>query len=242
MKTLTYLIPLLIACYPAFAQEKFEPVAVIELFTSQGCSSCPPADELLTETLKNVQQTGKKVIGLSYHVSYWDYLGWKDPFTNEAYNQRQKVYDQQLNSSTYTPQMVVNGQTTFVGSNKASLEASLQKTLNTKSIAQFTSLKATANNKGTITVAYSLAGNYKGCQIHLALVSLMESTAVKRGENEGRQLAESNVVRQLIDQPATENGTATLTLSPGMNGKNWAVIAFLQQPNQGAIIAAEMAH
>ena len=86
-------------------------VNVVELFTSQGCSSCPPADALLAQIKDDTN-----VIALSYHVDYWNYLGWKDPYSNKAYSAYQRSYAKELNSGVYTPQMVVNGSKEFVGS------------------------------------------------------------------------------------------------------------------------------
>src|SRR5258706_7835451 len=98
---------------------------VIELFTSQGCSSCPAADKNLAEIIEDAEKNGQPVYGLSFHVDYWNYIGWKDPYSNPGYTARQHQYAQKLNSeSVYTPQMIVNGEIEFVGSNKkASSEA-----------------------------------------------------------------------------------------------------------------------
>ncbi|MEM6525653.1 MAG: DUF1223 domain-containing protein, partial [Bacteroidota bacterium] len=88
-------------------------VAVVELFTSQGCSSCPSADKNLSQLIKD--KNDRKVFGLSFHVSYWNYLGWKDPYSKEAFTERQRKYAAKFaNSSIYTPQMIVNGKEEFV--------------------------------------------------------------------------------------------------------------------------------
>ena len=94
----------------------FQPVAVIELFTSQGCSSCPSADQLLSQTINEAKKDGRKIFALSFHVDYWNRLGWADPFSTNEYSQRQRAYAAQLNdNSVYTPQMIVNGSRQFVG-------------------------------------------------------------------------------------------------------------------------------
>ena len=108
-----------------FNREKYDSeidnIVVLELFTSQGCSSCPPADRLLDE-VKN-----DKIIALSYHVDYWNYIGWDDPFSAKKYTERQKLYSNKFNSSTiYTPQLVINGQEHIVGSNKSLLYTKLR--------------------------------------------------------------------------------------------------------------------
>lgn len=97
-------------------------VAVVELFTSEGCSSCPPADKLL----RTIQAESKDVYVLSYHVDYWDRLGWKDPFSQAAFTERQRDYAQQFNlESIYTPQVVINGVKEFVGSDEQRLRSIL---------------------------------------------------------------------------------------------------------------------
>ena len=117
----------------------FEPVAVIELFTSQGCSSCPPADRLLAKT--NRTSNGRNIFTLSFHVDYWNRLGWADPFSQSAFSKRQEHYVSSLNASgSYTPQAVVNGTTEFVGSNESSLNRAIAKSLNTKTEVSFTKL------------------------------------------------------------------------------------------------------
>ncbi|MEO1256072.1 MAG: DUF1223 domain-containing protein, partial [Bacteroidota bacterium] len=98
---------------------------MIELFTSEGCSSCPPADRLLSSVINNTDKN-VEVLGLSFHVDYWDYIGWKDPYASKAYSTRQRVYGRKFqNRSIYTPQMIVNGKHEFVGSNRNALNQSL---------------------------------------------------------------------------------------------------------------------
>src|SRR5258706_3032673 len=101
---------------------------VMDLVTSQGCSSCPAADKNLAEINEDAEKNGQPVYGLSFHVDYWNYIGWKDPYSKPEYTARQHQYAQKLNSeSVYTPQMIVNGEIEFVGSNKkASSEAVAQ--------------------------------------------------------------------------------------------------------------------
>jgi hypothetical protein len=105
--------------------------AVLELFTSEGCSSCPPADELLAKIQKEAQ--GKDIYLLAYHVDYWDRLGWKDVFSNADYSKRQEQYGRWFNSSQiYTPQLIVNGKAEFVGSNEAAIRNAISDQLSTK--------------------------------------------------------------------------------------------------------------
>ena len=98
------------------AEETKEPFAVLELFTSEGCSSCPPADRLLSEMVQQARSSNPRIIPLEFHVDYWNYLGWVDPFSERRFSQRQREYGQAFQSSTvYTPQVIVNGKEEFGG-------------------------------------------------------------------------------------------------------------------------------
>lgn len=144
MKTIlfSFVTALLIISITSFkSPSPFEPVAVIELFTSQGCSSCPPADVLLSKTITDAKENGKKIFAISFHVDYWNRLGWTDPFSDKKYSDRQSAYADQLNpGQVYTPQMVVNGEKEFVGSDQKALNDALQHSLNTNATAAFVKL------------------------------------------------------------------------------------------------------
>jgi hypothetical protein len=217
----------------------FEPIALIELFTSQGCSSCPPADRLLARTI--AASAGKKIFALSYHVDYWNRLGWTDPFSNAAFSQRQTDYVSVMHlNGAYTPQMVVNGTTEFVGSEEGSLKKALSKALSQNARVSFSTLKTEIISGSPIKIEYKLEGDYAGKEISFALVSLEEMTSVKRGENGGSTLKNENVVRQLITQKAAAAGTAAFALSPVPVADNLAVVAFVQEKGTGAILGAAM--
>lgn len=219
----------------------FEPFAVVELFTSQGCSSCPPADELLAKTITGAKKSGKKIFALSFHVDYWNRLGWKDPFSSSNFSQRQKEYVVALNlDGAYTPQMIVNGSSQFVGSDNSSLAQSLTKALNTNAAVNFTTLTATYNNDKKITLQYALEGNFAGSKINAALISLTETTVVKRGENGGHTLKNENVVRQWISKDAAASGEIVFENTTGLQKENTAIIAFVQQQKDLKITGAAM--
>ncbi|MEP7263309.1 MAG: DUF1223 domain-containing protein [Bacteroidota bacterium] len=217
-----------------------EPVAVIELFTSQGCSSCPPADRLLSKTISNANKEGKIIFALSFHVDYWNRLGWADPFSDKKYSQRQSEYASamQLNS-VYTPQMIVNGSTEFVGSSEKELEDALNKSLNTKPTVTFKTLTATIQNGNPPHVKYELDGNFSECKINFALASLNETTSVKRGENGGHILKSENVVRQFISIPATATGEIKFETTPVPASNNMVIVGYVQS-NDLKIIGAAM--
>jgi len=219
----------------------FEPIAVIELFTSQGCSSCPPADALLAQTIADANKEGKKIFALSFHVDYWNRLGWTDPFSDAAYSARQNDYVTAFGlDGPYTPQMIVNGSKEFIGSDKTALAASLTNALNTKTNINFTSLNAAYNDGKSIKVQYTIDGNSSGATLNFALVSLSETTVVKRGENGGRTLRNENVVRQFITKKATASGEIEFT-NNNVAKENMAIIAFVQLEKDKKIVGAAMA-
>ena len=220
----------------------FEPVAVIELFTSQGCSSCPPADVLLGQTIANAKKDEKKIFALSFHVDYWNRLGWKDPFSESKYSQRQKDYVSAMGlDGAYTPQMIVNGNSQFVGSDNNSLTQSVAKALQTKAAVNFKTLTATYVEGRPIKVQYALEGDFAGGKINFALVSLSETTVVKRGENGGHTLQNQNVVRQLISTRANTAGEIEFANAPQPVKENTAIIAFVQEEKSLKITGAAIA-
>ena len=169
----------------------YEPIVVLELFTSQGCSSCPPADVLL-EKMKN--QFPEQVYALSYHVDYWDYIGWEDPFSNSNFTKKQSIYNTKFrNRSNYTPELVINGKEHFVGSSQAKMAAGIEKYKEEKTVNSLT-LKNVKSNKGSVTFNYAVDGPQEGKDLRILLVLDERTTSVKRGENRNRTLKNSNVV------------------------------------------------
>lgn len=161
---------------------------VLELFTSQGCSSCPLADNLLKEVKSD------DVIALSYHVDYWNYIGWKDPFSKKEFTNKQREYGSKFYSSTiYTPQLVVNGREHFVGSDASKLE---------KKISQYSKVTAESNLKilntksedGIVNFDYQIEGLKENDNLRVILVINERITSVKRGENRNRTLINNNIV------------------------------------------------
>lgn len=220
----------------------FEPVAVIELFTSQGCSSCPPADILLAQTIADAKRSGKKILALSFHVDYWNRLGWADPFSDAAYSARQRSYVNHFElDGAYTPQMVINGSKEFVGSDKTVLTQSLHDALQTNAAVDFTRLHAVYKTDQTIQLEYALQGKVADNDIHFAVVALQETTTVKRGENGGRTLINSNIVRQLVTVNAAASGKIDFAASTLPAKENTTIIAFVQQKHDLKIIGAAMA-
>ncbi|MEM9836434.1 MAG: DUF1223 domain-containing protein [Bacteroidota bacterium] len=213
------------------------PFAVVELFTSQGCSSCPPADRQLALLKKAAEQKGTEVYALSFHVDYWNYLGWKDPFSAEAFSQRQYQYSDWLRARVYTPQMVVNGQTEFIGSRRNEAEAAVAKALNQTPAYRITTT-ATQTDR-MLKINYSTSAAPTGDFIIAALAQKEVKTAVKRGENHGKDLVHINVVRGFAQQPAAqEDAIEVLVPEDATSLSEYELIVFTQNPKTGEIKSA----
>ena len=162
---------------------------VLELFTSQGCSSCPPADALLGKLAKRTD-----VLPLAFHVDYWDYIGWKDPYGFKEATERQYGYGRSLGlNMVYTPQMVIDGSQDVVGSD----EAAIVRGIAASTIRKKLKLSILKDAKGAYKVAIP-AGEVSagGASVYIALYDRAHRTEVKRGENEGNLLTEFNIVRE----------------------------------------------
>jgi hypothetical protein len=211
--------------------------ALIELFTSEGCSSCPAADEVLEEIQK--KYSDKNVLVAGYHVDYWDKLGWKDIFSDASFTQRQEYYSNifQLNS-IYTPQVVVNGKKEFIGSNKSKLISSIEEQLNERSTVSI-KLKVVQNTEGKIEVNYSAEGvDAKKEQAILVLIQKTGTNEIKKGENTGRTLHHINIVRNIFYLPLKEK-TTNFTLPAGFSKEDFFVAGFIQDKKSGNIKAIQ---
>lgn len=196
---------------------------VLELFTSQGCSSCPPADALLGELAR---QPG--VIALAWHVDYWNSLGWTDPYARRAWTDRQKDYATQLGSEVFTPALVVNGGIMLVGSDKAAVG---------QAIAEATPLPVAVSLRRTATGLEAEPGASSGRLTGLLVTYDPEvATQVGAGENQGRRLVDYRVVRDVVQLPAL---TPRMTL-PAVPENRGAVL-LLQDESRRVMGAAEVA-
>jgi len=211
--------------------------ALIELFTSEGCSSCPAADEVLEEIQK--KYSDKNVLVAGYHVDYWDKLGWKDIFSDASFTQRQEYYSNifRLNN-IYTPQAVVNGRKEFLGSNKSKLISSIEEQLNERSAVSI-KLNVVQNTEGKIDVQYSTEGtDAKKEQAILVLIQKMATNEIKKGENTGRTLHHINIVRNIFYLPLKEK-TTNFTLPAGLQKEDVFVAGFIQDKRSGKIKAIQ---
>ncbi len=225
---------------------------VVELFTSQGCSSCPPADALLADLARR-KRSGVQVIPLSFHVDYWDYLGWKDPFSAAEYSARQRWYAALGGSrSVYTPQMVVDGVDAFVGSKRAAAEAALSKAAGVRKQVQ---LEVALDAPGS--VRYRSRGSATDAVLYLALVQKRADNPVRSGENARTTAHHVGVVRELSARDYTGSGEGTWrpkrlnavsANAPGSSAvggeanaaERHRVVVFLQERQTGRILGAAM--
>ena len=204
-----------------------KPLSLVELFTSQGCSSCPPADRVLADLVNRHESDGLPAIGLSFHVDYWNYLGWRDPFSSGLWSQRQKRYASVLKDRVYTPQMIVNGQTGFVGSRRKQLDMLLGEAATR--IHEHTIVLKVERDAARINVSYSIKGDGDGRLINLALAARSLTATASRGENAGRTLTHANVVRDFAVRRLEElDGSIWWNLPEEMD-TDYSVVAYVQQ-------------
>ncbi len=222
---------------------------IVELFTSEGCSSCPPADEVLAKLERTQPVEGAEIIALGEHVDYWNYIGWSDPFSSPAFGERQGAYAEAFGrDGNYTPQMVVDGRAEFVGSNwNKAVTAIAQAARAPKADVQITPARKAS---GAVTLQVrtgNLPAVTSGDTVDLLLAITEEnlSSNVSRGENAGRRLNHRTVVRQLslinsmeAKPGATFSAESTVTLAKGWKPENLRAVAFLQERKSRRVIGA----
>lgn len=215
------------------------PFALLELFTSEGCSSCPAADRLLTEIAARARSRGERIITLEFHVDYWNHLGWTDPFSSHEFSVRQNGYARVFRSSqVYTPQLVINGVDQRVGSDRRGVEASIARALSRPSPA---TLRLNVTHEGAVyRVAYLASAVPAGALLCVALTDSSAVTRVGAGENSGATLTHTNVVREFVTTPLGDRleGVVTLRHATTKQTPGTRVIAFLQDAKTLAVWAA----
>ena len=220
----------------AAAPEAAVPV-LVELFTAEGCSSCPPADTLLEKMIEAQPASGAAIVGLGEHVDYWDRLGWKDRFSSAAFTARQQRYAARAKSDdVYTPQMVVDGQEAFVGNDVNALRRAVERAIAAPHGAVRLALDGPEDNvvKASVTIS-SLPALSPGdrADIMVAVTEDHLQTAVKNGENKGRTLTHAAVVRELrtvgdASSPAAP-AAANIKIAPDWVRAHLKVVAFVQE-------------
>ncbi len=208
---------------------------VIELFTSEGCSSCPVADVALKELVESPPE-GVEVIALGMHVDYWDYLGWKDPFSSADFTERQQAYARRSEKrDVYTPQMILNGRDGFVGSGRAARQAISRADERPK--LERLSVVISLGSRGLVAKVSGLT-TAKADQLLLAVTERGLSTVPTRGENRGETLQHAPVTRSLRQATKAEaEAGVTFKVEKGWRPEQLRVVAFLQSAD-GRITAA----
>jgi hypothetical protein len=235
----------------AASRSHIDPVPVnaapvlMELFTSEGCSSCPPADDLLRGIVTAGSYDGVPVIALSEHVDYWNRLGWADPFSSSAFTRRQQQYSDRLSSNVYTPQMVVDGQIEFVGSDRGAARHAVRRAAGR---AKFPlTLAASVVESTRVNVVVTPASDTPHRDELDVIAAIAEDGVVSnvlRGENEGKTLAHAAVTRRLQKigtWHADRKGapiTGTLDLDPAWHRDRLRVVAFVQARDGGRVAGA----
>jgi hypothetical protein len=212
---------LLVLCFAAMpASADLRPV-VVELFTSQGCSSCPPADALLGELARRGD-----VVALGFHISYWDSLGWKDPLSSQGSTDRQKAYARQFGGRVYTPQIVVDGVSEMVGSDRKAVQAALR-----TERPEANAPVSFAADRRTVAIG---AGDGKGEALLVRFVK-ERTTDIAAGENAGRLSRDANGVRELRTLGAWDGSALRFPVEPPGAGEG---IAVLVQAADGRMLGA----
>lgn len=230
----------------ASGNSKRSPV-IVELFTSEGCSSCPPADKVLAELEKSQPVADAEIIVLSEHVDYWNYIGWSDPFSSELFSARQQAYAPVFrNDGVYTPQMVVDGQAEFNGSNMTKAQTAIARAAKLPkgevSVQSALDAQSVKLKVGVAKLPAIIAND--SAEVLLAITETNLASQVVRGENSGRRLPHTAVVRELrslgnlsvSDKPFQTETTVLI-------GKNWKrenlrAVAFVQERRNKRILGA----
>ncbi len=222
--------PLMMVSWDVQAQSAYQPSSVVELYTSQGCSSCPPADKLLGELIED-----KEVLGLSFPVTYWDYIGWKDTFGNKDHDVRQTKYKQEFGARyVYTPQMVVGGENHKVGSDRSGVKSLIA---GIAGHAKELPLSWSFNND---SLEVTLPKGEGDATIWLVDIDRKRDVAIGRGENSGETITYHNIVRKIRSVGEWDGSSQTVVLDLAemreMGRDGCALI--VQKAGYGPIIAA----
>lgn len=218
---------------------------LVELFTSEGCSDCPPADTFLRTLDASQPVSGAQLIVLEEHVDYWDDLGWRDPFSSHEFTQRQSAYVERLRVSNgpYTPQMVVDGTDGFVGSDRRTATLAFAKAVAAPKVnLEISSLHV---ENGKIFAKIVSPAVPSEAQIFVALALDHAQSEVARGENGGRHLEHVAIVKRLTEIGSVKSGepfAKEVELAADKSGQSYRLIAFVQESGLGKVLGAAEAH
>jgi hypothetical protein len=241
---LAFLSPLASFAAPALNPSPRTPV-LLELFTSEGCSSCPPADRLLEELDRTQPLPGVELIVLSEHVDYWNRLGWKDPFSSALYSARQGEYSNRFHlDSVYTPQLVVDGKFQLVGHDRREAFSAIGHSMHDLKLPIVISEAARA--RSSVTATFEVPGSERSngtTLIYVVLADNQTHSSVVSGENSGRALTHVAVARHIIQSGPARLSTGltkqvALPVPPGAGAEGLRVVVFLQDQSSGHVLGA----
>jgi hypothetical protein len=233
------LLPLALVAQSS-AQQSRSPV-LVELFTSEGCSSCPPADKLLAALQQQQPVTSAQIIVLEEHVDYWDRTGWRDRFSNSLFTERQNLYAPRLKfDDPYTPQMVVDGQAQFLGSDPAKATASITQAAQTPKIRLSLSQPTIDGKRVACSISAPAGTTLPHGDLYAALVDPSASTEVKSGENGGKHLEHVSVVRSFQRVGKIQDlskGPVSFKVNAPTDeaASHMRLVVFAQLPDQGPV-------
>lgn len=228
--------------------QETEPFAVVELYTSEGCSDCPPAEELMNRITKEAMANKTYVYPLAFHVDYWNKLGWKDSFSDSSFSNRQRKYRAALgNEVVYTPQMIVNGNAECVGSDEKRSKAIIDSFMVVKPEWYFTiHPDEKLFEAGIVKTEYEIIRRpeEKESRVYTICFALVErnlTTDITRGENKGLKLTHQNIVRVFRSQKLeTGKGSCQFEYKQGKLGKDHSLIVFIQEAESMKIVGANL--
>jgi hypothetical protein len=231
---------------PSVPNTSVQGPVVVELFTSEGCSSCPPADALL-QKFDQESFSGARLIVLSEHVDYWNHIGWKDPYSAAAFSDRQSAYGNHLRlESVYTPQMIVDGADEFVGSNSSDAQKAFEKAvLRAKVSVKISGVRQEGGVLKALVETGAMPPDLRQADVVVAVALDRAESQVNAGENAGHRLTHVGVVRALVKAGSVGamqsfSKEIGLPLDKDLLTSELRVIAFLQEPGPGRIRGAAL--
>ena len=220
----------------------YQPSVLIELFSSEGCSSCPFADEFMGELIHMSDSAGFPVYVVDFHVDIWNRSGWVDPFSDSNYTKRQQTYIKKKGlTSTYTPMAFVNGgDKEFAGNDKPSLGRRVHTLINSPSEHFLRTNASPIEGEDSLTFAFTSWGNVDSCELRVAFVQKKINNMVTGGENTGQVLHHHNLVRGYYSFPMKGNqGSFKIPYNPDFNMENFALIAYIQHQRTWQVFATD---
>lgn len=214
-------------------------VAVVELFTSEGCSSCPAAEEVFDQLAQEARANGESIFPVAFHVDYWDEIGWKDPFSSARFTSRQLDYAHAWGrTSMYTPEAIVDGQDEMVGSDDAGLRAAIARALDRPAMVGVTVQRAPSDDARTLVADVALTSTPSDAYVVVALVERDLTIDVKSGENAGRTLHHTNVVRALESVAPASHAQVRVVAPQELRLDHAALVAWVQRTKDARIVGA----